>query len=443
MRKGAKMNYKKYFLMILLSPVLNNLRAQNSELSLDSVLQIGFQNNFNLKISRNVNFQAKNLATLGQAGYFPTIGVNGNGSFSSNNTKLEFAGGLPTVERNGAVNTGYGANLGLNYIVFNGFGRVAGYRQLMSQERLTDVQAKVVAENLTMDIVSRFLNIQQLILELSANKDNLSISEVRFFRTNWAYQNGSKSKIDLLSAQMDLVSDSLNVLNVQTNLQKELNGLKVLIGQSPQSQLDISKETPVPVISSYTEIIERARINNTGLLLANISSQMALNNVMLAKSKQLPQMSVSANYGYQSSQNGAGIILAQNTLGLNTSASLTMPIFNGNQLVTAIKNAKIESENADLKRKQTELEIEQLILNAELDEILLKRSLESLNARFELAKVALERGEFAYNSGQITYNDLRILQLNLLNIQNAINLNRINLIKLRYSVLRLSGDLFK
>lgn len=117
------MNWKTSILFLLTIATSSIVNAQE-ELSLDQIISTALEQNFDIAIAKNNATAASNQATKAQAGYYPTINLNGNANYSINNTKLTFAGGIPDAEVDGAQNTNLGANIGFNYIVFNGFGRV-------------------------------------------------------------------------------------------------------------------------------------------------------------------------------------------------------------------------------------------------------------------------------------------------------------------------------
>jgi outer membrane protein TolC len=152
-------------------------------------------------------------------------------------------------------------------------------------------------------------------------------------------------------------------------------------------------------------------------------------------------LTLNAGYGAQQSQNGAGIILSQSTLGVNSSAALAVPIFNGGQLQTALKNAQLQVVISEKEREQVRLEIQHWVTNAFLDQSTLEMNISTLMGSVELANLAIKRAQKSYQEGLISYNDLRQVQLNALQIQNALNIAQLNLLKLRYSMLRLSGEL--
>lgn len=438
--------FKKVFLGVLLTSAVG-LRAQDSlkdnsgSLTLASLVSRTLNSNYQIQVSQIQSEQAGNLATRGQAGFFPQINANGSGAFSQNNTKLEFAGGLPDVERNGAVNTSYGANIGLNYTVFNGFGRVYTYRSLVQQSRLSRAQAKLVAENLIFEAINRYVNYQQARLNAEIAKGNLNISEERLRYTQEAFSTGSKTQLDLLSAQLDLKNDSLLYMQSNAAVEKEGFALNVLMGEAPNLPLTLSTEMPIPVLEDEAILVEKVSKNASSVLLAQLSKELSELQNNIANSRKLPALNVSANYGLLSSQNGAGIILAQSNVGFNSSASLVVPLFNGKQLTTAIKNSELDVKLRTYEYEQAKLTATQLIYEAFADQRVLETQIQTLMQSVAVSSKALNRAKEAYATGQIRFNDLRTAQVNALQAESALISARMNLLRLRYSVKRLCGEL--
>ncbi len=434
------MNWKTSILFLLLFATSGSLVAQE-ELSLQQIISSALLQNFDIAIANNNTTAASNQATKAQAGYYPSVNLNGNASYSNNNTSLKFAGGLPDVQVDGAQNTNLGANIGFNYVLFNGFGRVHTYQNLMGTQRLNEVQAKVVAENLVLDIVNRYLDIQQSKLDLTAANQNLAISEDRVQRVALANENGAKSKLDALSAEVDLNNDSLAIENLITAVEKQKAALNVLMGRDPKTSFNITTTVEVPAKISITETESKALQNNSSLLLAQVSQTLAANQAAIANGGRMPTLSASGAYGYSTAQNGAGIVLSQSNLGFNGGLTLSMPVFNGNQLTTAMKNADISKQNSELELAKSKLTIRNQLYTAELDSKLITRTLKAQEENVTLAELALQRAQSNYSNGQVSYNDLRVAQLNVLIAKNSVNQAKINLVKLYYTVSRLGGGL--
>lgn len=435
------MNWKIKLLVINLMLIASTGYAQITELKLEDIVSRTLQNNLDLAIASNNSVVASNLATKEQAGYLPSVSLNGSATYNNNNTNLEFAGGLPPVEVNGAVNTGVGANIGVNYSIFNGFTRENNYKALVNSSKLTDIQFKLLSENLVLDAVNRFLDIQQNKLDLQAAYDNLQISRDRLQRTTVANENGSKSKLDVLSATVDFNNDSLAILSLITNIEKQKASLNVLMGIDPNTPYFISGETPVPQSQDIESLTETALNNNATILLAKVATDLAENNTNALQGQRLPQVGLAMSYGLQQNQNGAGIVLVQKTLGFNGGLSLSMPIYNGRQLKTALLNSEISEKTSTLELGKATLTIQNEMKAAQLDKDLLNATIASQQINLSLSERALERARLSYNNGQISFNDLRLAQLQVLLAKNSLNQSNINLIRLYYAVNRLSGGL--
>lgn len=427
-------------LLLLGSPVL----AQLQEMNLEQAVEMALKSNYDLQIAKNNIQFSRNLAQPSQAGFLPSLQLNGGGNYSNNNTNIEFAGGaLPPVERNGVENTAFNAGLSLNYVLFNGFGRVYTYRNLMTAQSVSEIQAEVLAENLALDVISRFLNIQQMQMDLLAAQENLNVSRDRLRRVKVATENGVKSGLDLLLTEADLLGDSLLVEQWIIQIEKEKGSLNVLMGRDPAIPFFITREQPVPAAKSIDEWRRLAVSSNTTLELAKLSLQMAGNEEQLAASRMMPQLSLSSGYGLQASQNGAGIIVSQRTLGFNAGLQFSMPVFNGFQLKRAMQNARIATQNSELELEQSLLMIEQQLFHAGLDEIFLKSNINTYSISLGISEKALKRAQEAYEMGQINYADLRAAQSNVLQAKSVLNQAQINLIRLYFQLSRLSGELLK
>lgn len=435
------MNYRS-LLFILSIGAMFSANAQLREWRLQDVVNQTLVNNLDIQISENNTESAAQLATKGQAGYLPFISLNAAANYGVNNTKLEFAGGIPDTEVNGAVNTSLSTGISLNYVIFNGFGKVNTYQSLMTSKQLSEVQAQVLTENLVLDAINRFLDVQLNQLNLQVAYANLEISRDRVNRTRLGVENGAKSKLDLLQAQVDLNNDSLSVLSLITSIEKQKASLNVLMGAEPETPFFLSSITPIPTDIDIPSRKDKALSNNATILLAQASMQMQEYNRNIVKAQQLPQISMSAGYNIQSSQNGAGIILSQNNNGFSTGINMSIPIFSGGQLTNALKNAERSEENAKIELDKAILNIKNELKAAELDEALIKARIQSQAQNVELASLALERAQLSYNSGQISANDLRIAQMNVAQSKNLLNQANFDLIRLYYSVNRLSGELF-
>ncbi len=112
------MTFKSLVITIsLISPLI--LQGQEI-IKLDDVVKIAIENNFNIKIARNdLDITAVN-ATIGNAGFLPTIDLSAGYNYSNTISKTTFNGGFPDQNNAAAASQNYNANLNLNYTLFDG-----------------------------------------------------------------------------------------------------------------------------------------------------------------------------------------------------------------------------------------------------------------------------------------------------------------------------------
>ena len=293
------------------------------------------------------------------------------------------------------------------------------------------------------EAVNRFVNYQQFRLNAEIAAANLRVSEERLMYTLEAVKNGVGLKLEALSAELDFKNDSLMWVQSQGAIIKESYALNVLMGTAPNFPVYFNSQMPVPVLESQSVLVEKVGKNASSVLLAQVSKELSQTQMNLAQSRQMPSLNIAANYGLLNSQNGAGIILSQSNLGFNSSANLTVPIFNGKQLQTAIKNADLDVKQRNLEYEQAKLQAVQLVYEAFTDQGVLEVQINTLTQSVEVAERALLRAIESHRNGQIRYTDLRTAQVNKLQAESALVSARMNLLRLRYSVKRLSGELLE
>jgi outer membrane protein TolC len=84
-----------------------------------------------------------------------------------------------------------------------------------------------------------------------------------------------------------------------------------------------------------------------------------------------------------------------------------------------------------------------LVYEAFTDQGVLEVQINTLTQSVEVAERALLRAIESHRNGQIRYTDLRTAQVNKLQAESALVSARMNLLRLRYSVKRLSGELLE
>lgn len=433
-------NWKYLLITIISLSAISDVGAQE-KLSLQQLVEEVLASNLDVRISRLQAEGINNLATAGQADMLPAFGLNGNANYGNNNTSLEFAGDLPPVQVDGAENTSFGASIGLNYTIFNGFGRIASLDNLRTNASLSETQARLLSENLVVSTVNNYLDLLLAGESVDLAKRSLQISADRLKRAQLGYENGSRTKLEELSAQVDFNNDSLTLLSAMQ--QKELLSMELnfLLKRPLKQALALNNELPVPTNINFSQAQSRAQSNSSSLLLGMLASELAESDSKLARAGRYPILSGSASYGHNKSENGAGIILSQSSTGLSAGLTLSYSLFNGGKVNAALENASLNAQAASLEIEKARLEIEKAILNLELDYQLALKRIESQNINLQLSELAMARAVKSYELGQLTFPEFRQFQLNLVRSKFDLIQSRYALIRYSYQLRYLSGDL--
>ena len=101
-------------------------------LRLDAAVQQALDDNFQAEIARREAAIAENNATVGNAGFLPTLSLDGGYNTTVSNTTQQFID-QPEESIDGAESTNTTADASLRWTVFDGLGRFATYDRLGAQ----------------------------------------------------------------------------------------------------------------------------------------------------------------------------------------------------------------------------------------------------------------------------------------------------------------------
>jgi outer membrane protein TolC len=162
-----------------------------------------------------------------------------------------------------------------------------------------------------------------------------------------------------------------------------------------------------------------------------------------ARSGYLPTIGLSGSYGWNefSNNNPLAFLLQNTTTGLNGGINLTWNLFDGGRTITNTKNAKINFENQELFKKQTELEVERDIQNSwgNYQNALFVLDVQKKN--LQTNQDNFNRSRERYQLGQISSIEFRQAQLNLLVAVLAQSQAKYNAKLAELQLLQVSGEL--
>jgi outer membrane protein TolC len=408
--------------------------------SLDDAISIAIEKNYGLQISKNDIIIAENKATLGNAGLLPSIDINASGSISNLATKVVFTGSIPSEESEAAQSGTLSASLDLSYTLFDGFKNKYRLQTLHSdvlQGRLSYVAS---IEKTIMDVVNSYYNCVKIQADLQIDMETFEYSVIKYEDVSNEVKYGQNTKLELLTNQGYVMSDTSRVLNTQLQFKKailDLNnvlGIDTLVGNEIFESVIVLKKDIVK-----NALKEKMLVNNIDIRIENTSLYDSDLEVKSNKYFYLPKVSLNASYGYNNMEYEIGAMLLNRTLGPTFGFSVKQNVFAGDTKKKDTQNAKISYENAQLSYNETKFSLSQDFEKAWADYQYYLNIIPLEQINITIAKNRFEKSQSQNKLGQLSSLELRDAQLNLNIAKTTLYEAMIDAKIAEWELMRLSG----
>ncbi len=400
------------------------------------------ERNFGIVIARNNVSISENNKGILNSGYLPSLTGNAGANYSIDDQTATFQDGA-TRTVDGAETTRYNASVNLNYTLFDGLGRYYDYKRLKEEYNLSELQARETIETTMLQLFSVYYEVARLTENVVVLRETFQNTKNRLTRAQYAFEYGQSNKLEVLNAEVDIVTDSINLMNAKQQLLNAKRDLNVVTNEA-----NLERQFEVDTVVGFTnplvleEFLRVADTNNVRLLQAGRNQSIIDYSYKASKSIYLPSLGLTGAYGWNEGNFPATNFLSSNTsTGFSAGVSLTWSLFDGGRGVTTVKNARIQSSNQELFTQQLISEVQRDIANARgtYENRLTVFRLQEQNVR--TATDNYERSNERYKLGQITSLELRQAQINLLNVRTNKNLAKYEAKLAELELLQLAGQL--
>ena len=440
MKRFKLLNTQRLFVSVLLFLSIT-INAQNN-LTLENVLAITLKENIDIKIKTNELNQVENYEKVGVLGVLPRIKINGSSSVNNGTSSLEFAtDDFPSINDASSESTSINGNIEFSYNLFNGLGSIYTYQKLKKQSDLKSTELLIQIEQALIKTAKQYYDIAYLQEQNKIYSDLLDVSKERYERIKIQNEFGNASKLDLLSAEIDLNKDSVNLINSNYDLKVAKNQLNQTLNR--ELTLDFNVDNKVEINSNlvYSDLNNEIQKNNNNILFQQYLIEVSKKDKKINSSSIFPQVNISAQYGYNNTESNTSLILDQTSLGLTGYINFTWDIFDGLARGKINQNKKIEIESNKLQLIAIEQEIQkefnstyQLYSNS-INLIDIERRNQSTSEKF------FERAKEQFYQGQLSRNDFRLAQIDLSMSKNRLNQTLYTAKIAELNLYRLSGKI--
>lgn len=398
-------------------------------------------NNFGVQLAENQLEIADNNKGILNSGYLPRLTGNAGGNYTKDDQDVTFRDGTQESII-GAETTRYNASVNLNYTLFDGLGRYWNYKSLKEQYDLSSLEARQTIETTLLQLFTVYYEVARLTENEQVLLQTYNNTKQRLKRAQYNFEYGQVNKLDVLNAEVDIVNDSINLMNTRQLLKNAKRDLNVVMNSNLEQTFQVDTIVDFTSAIKLEEFVNTSESNNVRLLQANSNLTISDYDYKASKAVFLPTVGLIGSYGWNEGNFPVtSFATSSTTTGLSGGVSLTWDLFDGGSGITNMKNAKIQYDNQQLIKDQIKQEVNRDISNALGDYQNRLEVLKLLTQNIITAKNNFSRSREQYKLGQITSVELRQAQINLLNAQTNRNLAKYDAKLAELELLRLTGQI--
>lgn len=400
-------------LVIVLFFSIVGVFAQAPVLTAEEAVAIALQNNFDIRIaSNNLKIDQQN-SSLANSGMLPVVSANVVQSNSIQDTEQIRADGQ-VLNLDNAKNENLNYGVQLDWTVFDGFRMFARRNELKAIEKQGDAELKLQVLTKTREVLSIYYDLVQQQQQLKALDTAMVISNERVETAYNRYTIGKAAKLEWLNSQVDLNTDTTNLLRQQ----ELLANTKALLNQelAREASTDFTVSDVVTVLPvEFSDVKSLAEQQNPQLQVQLINKQIAEYQLKQVRANRYPQISVNTGYAYADSFSSLGFNRESHAKGLTYGFNASINIFNGFLQKRNETIAKINIDNAQVAIDQQNQAIATQLMTNYTTFTTNMKLVELERKNEQIARENLDITLAKYRIGTIPTIEIRTAQLNFLN----------------------------
>jgi len=388
-------------------------------LSLKDAAAIALKNSFGILIANSQVALDSSNATKGNAGYWPTIGLEAGADYGN----VFFSNQLLSsgIEENETFAQSWGGSVAIqmDWTIFDGKKMFATYDRLQALTDKSRTQRKADIESVISNVYDAYYAVvfQQSLIDVIDKNLPLYIERESLAKRKWEL--GSASRLEFLQATLDLKEQQSNKMQLRVDLDDAKAVLNNILSRPPGTQFSTLDTFSVPELPSWDDVISKA-VNNKELAVANVQVGIGEWQVKEAEAARKPSIVWSNRLNYRYDQSKAGFFQENNQALFTSGLAIRWNIFDGKRVSSNIQQAKLKVQQYKLAYDQNQQYVQLLSLQS-LNR--LRNALEQFRFEEESREVAEEAINIAaerYRVGNGTALELKEVQKSYTELEERI-----------------------
>ncbi len=354
--------------LFLLLSVLGPANAQDELISLEEVVALALEQNYDVRIFRNLSASAAADDAYAIGGFFPVVNATGSRTWNTIKDQKQVLANDSVINRSNIKTNNFNGSLQLTWLLFDGLRMFATRERLSQIAEQGELNVKNQMVNTIADVVLNYYDVVRQKQQLNALREQMSVSEERVRLADRRLQIGTGAKPELLQAKVDLNAQRTAVLQQQTiiaQLKDQLNGL---VSNRLPPVYEVSDSILIDMNIQQEQISNDIENTNFSLLSFKKDTEIAALLLRERKGERYPFLNFNSAYNYQQSESNLAsnpfTTLFNRNSGYNYGFSFNFPIMNGFQNRRNIQQARITVDRTKLLYEQAKTTVDVGIKNA-------------------------------------------------------------------------------
>jgi outer membrane protein len=368
---------KNTYKFITISILLITTSGKSQDLlTLEDVIKITIENNFDIKIAKNNIQVAKNNNNIGLVGGGQSTGGTVSGGTTGMLPQISVAAGSPqnplglgqttstlkysnptlNVDKQTLNSRSYAPSIAVTWYFFDGLKMFATKKKLNRAEELSNLQYRLTVENTLLTALTTYyqmISIEQFIKALNAS---LVLAEDQKNLAEQKLKAGVGSKVDVLQTQIDYNTIQAQIMQQQNLLNEQRINLNIVLKQSPDKEFSVPDTINIQTRPEYESALDNTNKNNSSILIGRKTMEIDGLALKEFKANAMPKIGVTGNYTYQWASQDIGLQRLNQNYGYNAGFIFSWTILNNLTTRTAVRNQTLQIASDNLRLETSELQ---------------------------------------------------------------------------------------
>jgi len=358
--------------LFLIASVVNGQEL----MTLEDVIKITIENNFDIQIAKNNIQVAKNNNNIGLVGGGQSTGGTVSGGTTGMLPQVSIAAGSPqnplglgkttstlqysnpslNVDKQTLNSRSYAPSIVVTWYFFDGLKMFATKSKLNRAEELSNLQFRLTVENTLLTAFNTYYQMISIKQFIKALELSLVLANDQKKLADEKLKSGIGTKVDVFQTQIDYNTIKVQLTQQYNLLNEQRINLNTVLKQSQETEFNVPDTIVIQTKPEYTSALENTDKNNSSILIGRKTLEIDGLALKEFKANAMPKIGLTGNYTYQWISQDIGLQRLNQNYGYNAGFIFSWTILNNLTTRTAIRNQSLQIASDHLRLEASELQ---------------------------------------------------------------------------------------